>query len=698
MQVGFMLVETGFVRERSMSGIAIKTFLMLLASSLSYSVVGYSMMYGSDVFGGLIGWGPSAHDLGMEWQFYQTGFAAVSATIISGAIAERTTLTINVLIAFVIGGFVYPVVGHWAWASDGCLHQAGFHDLAGSGVVHFLGGMSSAAAAWIAGPRLDKYDPINKKINDYVGERSLPLVSCGVIFLWLGWMGFNGGSVRDADEFQHAGFYIIATCCAASAGGFSIMLLSPLSDIVVKWIRMGNLGLDDLLSLGREFVGGGGLARPFDVLAATMGGMVAITANSDLLLNHSYLLALPVGMCGGAAVFATSKLLRSEYVFRRVKIDDPAEAIAVHAGAGAAGILIAAFFTSHGVPVRLYMQVVGLLAIGGFSFLVVAAVFFVLNGRSRDEAPATRTKFYAETFGPDVWEEKVPIEEVLGKVHYLFASNFVRSTKNEENVGLRFEPKSARAAAFPLRTAIVANELQQDVKNFLEALVSAPIHNWDSTINQLLAPEDFRNHEKYQEVRNALLLEVEEMKSMSKLEVSPEAVPIVEVVRKVYEEFAASQPLFRSKVVDGHVDRPDEFMVFAQKSLLENVVRALFSNAARAVISRDVRGEEGYTPMVRYELQRDAHRVVLSVIDNGDGVPPRVQERLFEPFNRDKSGGGHGLGLYYAATVVEGWGGRLVLSRNDGNETIFEMILLRFKEGEKGEEEAEDESSHVGRE
>jgi len=178
-----LLVETGFVRERSMSGIALKTFLMLLASSLAYSVIGYKIMYGSDIFHGLIGWDPSAHDLGMEWQFYQTGFAAVAATIISGAIAERTTLTINIIIALVIGGLIYPVAGHWAWATDGWLHSMGFHDLAGSGVVHFLGGIASATAAWIAGPRLDKYNPATKRIRGYVGERSLPLVSCA-LDLW----------------------------------------------------------------------------------------------------------------------------------------------------------------------------------------------------------------------------------------------------------------------------------------------------------------------------------------------------------------------------------------------------------------------------------------------------------------------------------------------------------------------------------
>src|SRR6266404_2212295 len=164
-------------------------------------------MYGPDLRMGLIGWGHEIDGLGTAWQFYQTGFAAVAATIISGAIAERTTLFINVVIAFVVGAFIYPVVGHWVWAPDGWLQGNGlhFHDLAGSGVVHFLGGTASAAAAWIAGPRLEKFDRATNTVDVNLGERSLSLVSCGVIFLWLGWMGFNGGSVKPGSDLNLAG-------------------------------------------------------------------------------------------------------------------------------------------------------------------------------------------------------------------------------------------------------------------------------------------------------------------------------------------------------------------------------------------------------------------------------------------------------------------------------------------------------------
>jgi Amt family ammonium transporter len=690
MQVGFMLVETGFVRERSMSGIALKTFLMLLASSLAYSVVGYHIMYGHDIFLGLVGWGTATHDLGLEWQFYQTGFAAVAATIISGAIAERTTLRINIVIAFIIGGLVYPVVGHWAWATDGWLHLIGYHDLAGSGVVHFLGGIASLAAAWITGPRLDKYNPTTTEISDYVGERSLPLVSCGVLFLWLGWMGFNGGSVKDADELQHAGFYIIATCCAASAGGFAIMVISPLWEFLVSH---KDKTLTDLASLGKEFFSRGEVVRPFDILPATMGGMVAVTANSDLLLPYSYLLALPIGMCGGIAVFITSKILQSEFIFKLAKIDDPAEAIAVHAGAGAMGILIAAFFSFHGTPVLLHIQGLGLLAIGVFSFAIVAALFYLLNGRTRGLMSANSTnrvveifEYRAKTFEPEI-EKRVQKdsdprkrEEVLGIVNPWFDINWVRSTPNEENVGLRFEPRSVRPAAFPLRTAFVAEELQSDVRDFLSALVSPLVHQLENLIRQLLKSDDFQREDKYHEVRNALLFQIDQMKAFAAQKLSSTPVLLGRMVNELSDEFARVHAFVRPTTTEREIDQKERFRVYAQHEMLENAVRALLSNAARAVFRRFDRNEPGYEPLVKCELYQDSHRVVLSVIDNGGGVPSDVADRLFEPFNKGHIDGGHGLGLFYAAEVAAAFSGRLVLVRNDRDETRFDLILYPFEE------------------
>jgi signal transduction histidine kinase len=247
-----------------------------------------------------------------------------------------------------------------------------------------------------------------------------------------------------------------------------------------------------------------------------------------------------------------------------------------------------------------------------------------------------------------------------------------------------------RAAPFPLRTAFVAKELEQDIKDFLRALVSSPIHNWDSAINQLFGPEDFRSEDKYHEIRATIIGEIAKMTAIGDgLQVDAEPVSLSHTVRTVCTLFAMTHPFFDTKSIDEPVDRTEEFKVHAQKEILETVVRALFSNATRIVFRRIATDGEGYVPMVRYELRRDSHRVILSVIDNGGGVLPSVQDRLFDPFNKGESDGGHGLALFYAAAVAEAWEGRLVLSRNEVTETQFDLILPAF-------EEAEYESSNAG--
>ena len=153
MQIGFIWLESGCVRSRHMGGIAIKNFMMFLASTLAYSLVGFQLMYGSDVFGGLFGWelSESIVEKGTEWRFYQTGFAAIAATIVSVAIAERTTLLANVLTAALVAGLVYPLYGHWVWGGG---NLANVHDFAGAAVVHCIGGGFALAGAWVAGPRI----------------------------------------------------------------------------------------------------------------------------------------------------------------------------------------------------------------------------------------------------------------------------------------------------------------------------------------------------------------------------------------------------------------------------------------------------------------------------------------------------------------------------------------------------------------
>lgn len=331
MQLGFISLEMGCVRIQTRPGIALKNFSMLLVSSLTFTMLGVHLMYGGGHWNHLIGTS-NAILLGnsYEWFFLQVGFATVAATILSGALAGRTTLFSNMVLAFVMALVIYPVYGHWMWNDQGWLKIMGAHDFAGSGVVHFIGGFTALIAAKFAGPRAGFIE--DGKVQD-IGAPNYPFVTVAVIFLWVGWIGFNGGSVTLEDvkhDFSLVGGAVMATCVAASAGGLFALLISAAYRFFTGRAKDLNFSAAFRQRL---------LFDPWSTLGGTMGGMVAITANCDWIqvYDNFLWLALAIGVVGGGVSFGCAYLVK--YV---LKVDDPVDAIAVHAGAGAAGILIAA--------------------------------------------------------------------------------------------------------------------------------------------------------------------------------------------------------------------------------------------------------------------------------------------------------------------------------------------------------------------
>lgn len=370
MQLGFICLEMGCVREHNRVGIAVKNFMMLIASVLFFSMVGFYLMFGSN--GGQFfgwGWGPPEFVGGNPygsvkiedaygWLFYQTGFAAVAATIMSGALAGRTTLISNVLVAMVMVLIVYPIFGHWVWAGNGWLYGI-VHDFAGSGVVHFVGGTAALIGIWVAGPRRGWDHKVGLKPS------SLPFATVGVVLLWIGWIGFNGGSLTFSDTEGTSGFGIIgmavlATSVAACAGAFAAAAIAAYGRF--------QFGPGKGLSLAECFRQRL-LFDPFATLSGAMGGMVAITANCDWL-QRNYHVAIYIGAFGGLAAFATAILVR-----RVLKLDDPVEAVAVHAGGGAAGMLCAAFAPGY----SLTGQLLGLCSAAALTMAVMFPVFMLLK-------------------------------------------------------------------------------------------------------------------------------------------------------------------------------------------------------------------------------------------------------------------------------------------------------------------------------
>jgi Amt family ammonium transporter len=272
---------------------------------------------------------------GMEWRFLQLGFASVAATIISGAIAGRSTLLSNALVALAVGGFVYPVFGHWMWNEGGWLAGV-FHveDFAGSGVVHLIGGLAALICAHVLGARREARKE-DGSLKPYLSPRSLPHVTTGVVFLWIGWIGFNGGSVAMLDfhtpvdgvprGWLVVGEAIMATCVAAGAGGLIALFAATFHR---RFFGPGRgLRLSDFLVQNMGF-------DPYATLSGAMGGMVAITANCRWVADDLGV-AILIGMAGGLVSFLCS-------LWVKARIDDPVDAVAVHAGAGALGLLLAA--------------------------------------------------------------------------------------------------------------------------------------------------------------------------------------------------------------------------------------------------------------------------------------------------------------------------------------------------------------------
>lgn len=339
MHSGFAMVESGFARTKNVVNILMKNVATVLIGTITFLVVGFALMFGSDVNGfigssGFFLSGIQEMDFGipsMAFWVFQAMFAATCATIVSGAIAERVRFSAYLLFTVVIASFVYPVVGHWVWGG-GWLSRLGFHDFAGSTVVHSVGGWAALIFAALLGPRIGKYSA-DGKVQPIFGH-SLPLGTLGVLILWFGWFGFNGGSTLDA--FAESLPSIIAvTAIGGAAGGASAMLFS--------WMRHGHADISLTLN-------------------GILAGLVGITAGADVFT--------PFGGLITGALAGIILVLAVEFLDNVLKVDDAVGAIPVHGVNGLFGTLAVGLFSVDG----------GLFYGGGASLLVTqligAAVVF----------------------------------------------------------------------------------------------------------------------------------------------------------------------------------------------------------------------------------------------------------------------------------------------------------------------------------
>jgi Amt family ammonium transporter len=350
MHAGFALVESGFCRKKNAVMVLLKNFGVVAIASIVFYAVGYGFMFGEgNSFVGLNTFVPSGTegDVGTlpiyVFLFFQLVFAATACTIVSGAVAERARLGTFFAFTALATAFIYPVVGHWVWGG-GWLSEMGFSDFAGSTVVHAVGGGMALAGALAIGPRIGKYDKEGK--SRPMPAHNFPLAALGVLVLWLGWFGFNGGSTVSAEDPGAIAGIVLVTNLAASAG-FIVSL---------AWVRFRTGMLD--LSMG---------------LNGALAGLVGITAGCDLIAPGW---SLVVGGIAG--------VLCVEGVFfpDKVEIDDPVGAITVHGICGIFGTLAVGLF-GDGVGLvvggganQLGIQAIGALSGTAFAFVAGSVVWF----------------------------------------------------------------------------------------------------------------------------------------------------------------------------------------------------------------------------------------------------------------------------------------------------------------------------------
>ncbi len=361
MHLGFSFLEIGLTRQKNTINILFKNVFIICTGLLLYYIGGFNLMYPGDFFGdsgflGFAGFGIAAPENGMTPDYasggytwwtdflFQGMFAATAATIVSGAVAERIKLGAFMIFTLIYVGLVYPIVGSWQWGG-GFLstlggEAGGFHDFAGSTLVHSVGGWAALIAIYLLGSRIGKFGEDGKP--KAIPGHNIPLAAAGVLILWLGWFGFNGGSVLSADP-QLTSLVLVTTCLAAAAGGVGSFIFSTI------------------------------LYKNYDLtmfLNGILGGLVGITAGADLMSPNE---AVVIGFLAGIIIVLGVALVD------KLKLDDPVGAVAVHLICGIWGTLAVGIFGDKAGMDQLIWQLTGIGCTGVFCCVTAFIIIFALK-------------------------------------------------------------------------------------------------------------------------------------------------------------------------------------------------------------------------------------------------------------------------------------------------------------------------------
>lgn len=366
MHTGFAFLEIGLTRQKNTINILFKNIFIITVGLLLYYAWGFNMMYpgfeeGSSGIFGFAGFGIAAPEGGMTPDYadggytwwtdflFQGMFAATAATIVSGAVAERIKIGSFMIFTVIYVGLVYPIVGAWKWGG-GFLDSWGFYDFAGSTLVHSVGGWAALVAIFLLGSRVGKFDEDGKP--KAIPGHNIPLATAGVLILWLGWFGFNGGSVLSADP-ELTSLVLVTTSLAAAAGGVGAFILST--------ILYKNMDLTMFLN-------------------GILGGLVGITAGADLMSPNE---AVIIGFLAGLIIVLGVAFID------KLKLDDPVGAVTVHLITGIWGTLAVGLFGDKAGAGQFMTQLYGVLIVGVFcvvcSFIILGALKAIMGLRVSKE-------------------------------------------------------------------------------------------------------------------------------------------------------------------------------------------------------------------------------------------------------------------------------------------------------------------------
>ncbi|HKJ49669.1 MAG TPA: ammonium transporter [Christiangramia sp.] len=353
MHLGFAFLEIGLTRQKNTINILFKNLFIITAGLLLYCLLWFNLMYPGEFNGyfGFAGFGLSspladgsldlAYNEGYTYWtdfLFQGMFAATAATIVSGAVAERIKLNSFMIFVILYVGLVYPIAGSWKWGG-GFLDEMGFYDFAGSTLVHSVGGWAALVAIWLLGSRIGKFK--DGKIGAFPGH-SMPFATAGVIILWLGWFGFNGGSVLSADP-ELTSLTLVTTCLAAAAGGVSSFIFSSL--------RYKNYDITMFLN-------------------GILGGLVGITAGADQMSPTD---AILIGAIAGVIIVFGVALID------KIRLDDPVGAVAVHLICGIWGTLAVGIFGNLAGFDQFLTQLIGVACYAVICIIGSFLIFYILK-------------------------------------------------------------------------------------------------------------------------------------------------------------------------------------------------------------------------------------------------------------------------------------------------------------------------------